>query len=246
MSGHSKWHNIQAKKGKMDSKRGKIFTKIGKELIMAAKNGGSSLEINAKLRDIVAKAKSNNMPQDTINRAIKKGAGELEGVSYEEIVYEGYGAEGVAVVVNTLTDKKNRSVATVRHAFDRCGGNMGASGCVSWMFAKKGQIIIERTEAMDEDEIMMIALEAGAEDVNVEDEMFEIITSVENFGVVREVLEGAGFEFASAELTMIPDNMTPISMEGAVKVQKLIDMLEDDDDVQDVYHNAEFPEEFEG
>jgi YebC/PmpR family DNA-binding regulatory protein len=246
MSGHSKWHNIQAKKGKMDSKRGKIFTKIGKELIMAAKNGGSSLEINAKLRDIVAKAKSNNMPQDTINRAIKKGAGELEGVSYEEIVYEGYGAEGVAVVVNTLTDKKNRSVATVRHAFDRCGGNMGASGCVSWMFAKKGQIIIERTEAMDEDEIMMIALEAGAEDVNTEEEMFEIITSVENFGVVREVLEGAGFEFASAELTMIPDNMTPISMEGAAKVQKLIDMLEDDDDVQDVYHNAEFPEEFEG
>lgn len=246
MSGHSKWHNIQAKKGKVDSKRGKVFTKIGKELIMAAKNGGSSLEINAKLRDVVAKAKSNNMPLDTITRAIKKGSGELEGVSYEEIVYEGYGAEGVAVVVNTLTDKKNRSVATVRHAFDRCGGNMGASGCVSWMFAKKGQIIIERTEAMDEDEIMMIALEAGAEDFNAEEEMFEIITAVENFGVVREVLEAAGFEFASAELTMIPDNMTPISMEGAVKVQKLIDMLEDDDDVQDVYHNAEFPEEFEG
>jgi YebC/PmpR family DNA-binding regulatory protein len=246
MSGHSKWHNIQAKKGKVDSKRGKVFTKIGKELIMAAKNGGSSLEINAKLRDVVAKAKANNMPLDTITRAIKKGSGELEGVSYEEIVYEGYGAEGVAVVVNTLTDKKNRSVATVRHAFDRCGGNMGASGCVSWMFAKKGQIIIERTEAMDEDEIMMIALEAGAEDFNAEEEMFEIITAVENFGVVREVLEAAGFEFASAELTMIPDNMTPISMEAAVKVQKLIDMLEDDDDVQDVFHNAEFPEEFEG
>jgi len=246
MSGHSKWHNIQAKKGKMDAKRGKIFTKIGKELIMAARNGGSSLEINAKLRDVVAKAKSNNMPQDTITRAIKKGAGELEGVNYEEIVYEGYGAEGVAVVVNTLTDKKNRSVATVRHAFDRCGGNMGGSGCVSWMFAKKGQIIIERTEAMDEDEIMMIALEAGAEDFNAEEEMFEIITAVENFGEVREVLEAAGLEFASAELTMIPDNMTPISMEAAVKVQKLIDMLEDDDDVQDVYHNAEFPEEFEG
>jgi YebC/PmpR family DNA-binding regulatory protein len=246
MSGHSKWHNIQAKKGKMDSRRGKIFTKIGKELIMAAKNGGSSLEINARLRDVVAKAKSNNMPLDTITRAIKKGAGELEGVNYEEIVYEGYGAEGVAVVVNTLTDKKNRSVATVRHAFDRCGGNMGASGCVSWMFAKKGQIIIERTEAMDEDEIMMIALEAGAEDFNAEEEMFEIITAVENFGEIREVLEAAGLEFASAELTMIPDNMTPISMEGAAKVQKLIDMLEDDDDVQDVYHNAEFPEEFEG
>lgn len=246
MSGHSKWHNIQAKKGKNDAKKGKIFTKIGKELIMAARNGGSSLDVNARLRDVVAKAKSNNMPLDTITRAIKKGAGELEGVSYEEIVYEGYGAEGVAVVVNTLTDKKNRSVATVRHAFDRCGGNMGASGCVSWMFAKKGQIIIERTEAMDEDEIMMMALEAGAEDFNAEEEMFEIITAVENFGQVREVLEAAGLEFASAELTMIPDNMTPISMEGAVKVQKLIDMLEDDDDVQDVYHNAEFPEEFEG
>ena len=246
MSGHSKWHNIQAKKGKNDAKKGKIFTKIGKELIMAARNGGSSLDVNARLRDVVAKSKSNNMPLDTITRAIKKGAGELEGVSYEEIIYEGYGAEGVAVVVNTLTDKKNRSVATVRHAFDRCGGNMGASGCVSWMFAKKGQIIIERTEAMDEDEIMMMALEAGAEDFNAEEEMFEIITAVENFGQVREVLEAAGLEFASAELTMIPDNMTPISMEGAVKVQKLIDMLEDDDDVQDVYHNAEFPEEFEG
>lgn len=246
MSGHSKWHNIQAKKGKMDSKKGKVFTKIGKELIMAAKNGGSSLEINARLRDVVAKAKSNNMPLDTITRAIKKGAGELEEINYEEIVYEGYGAEGVAVVVSTLTDKKNRSVATVRHAFAKCGGNMGASGCVNWMFAKKGQIIIERTEAMDEDEIMMLALEAGAEDFNAEQEMFEIITTVENFGVVREALEEAGFEFASAELTMIPDNIMPISMEGAVKVQKLIDMLEDDDDVQDVYHNAEFPDEFEG
>jgi len=246
MSGHSKWHNIQAKKSKVDSKRGKVFTKIGKELIMAAKFGGPSLEINARLRDVVAKAKSNNMPADTITRAIKKGSGELNDINYEEIVYEGYGAEGVAVVINTLTDKKNRSVATVRHAFDRHGGNMGANGCVHWMFAKKGQIVIERTPEMDEDEIMMIALEAGAEDFNAEVEMFEIITAVETFGAVREVLEGAGFEFASAELTMIPDNMTPVSLEGAAKVQKLIDMLEDDDDVQDVYHNAEFPEEFEG
>ncbi|MBZ9635270.1 YebC/PmpR family DNA-binding transcriptional regulator [Clostridium sp. FP1] len=246
MSGHSKWHNIQQKKGKVDSKRGKVFTKIGKELIMAAKFGGSSLEINAKLRDVVAKAKSNNMPADTITRAIKKGSGELNDINYEEIVYEGYGAEGVAVVINTLTDKKNRSVATVRHAFDRCGGNMGATGCVNWMFAKKGQIIIERKADMDEDEIMMLALEAGAEDFNAEVEMFEIITAIENFGAVREVLEAAGFEFASAEITMIPDNMTPVSLEGAAKVQRLIDMLEDDDDVQDVYHNAEFPEEFVG
>lgn len=246
MSGHSKWKNIQARKGKVDSKRGKIFTKIGKELIMAAKNGGSSLELNAKLRDVVAKAKYSNMPADTITRAIKKGSGELNDINYEEIVYEGYGAEGVAVVINTLTDKKNRSVATVRHAFDKHGGNMGANGCVHWMFARKGQIIIERTEAMDEDEIMLLALEAGAEDFNAETEMFEIITAVENFGAVRETLEAAGFEFESAALTIIPDNMTPVSMEGAGKVQRLIDMLEDDDDVQDVYHNAEFPEEFEG
>ncbi|WP_291632400.1 YebC/PmpR family DNA-binding transcriptional regulator [Clostridium sp.] len=246
MSGHSKWKNIQARKGKVDSKRGKVFTKIGKELIMAAKFGGASLEINAKLRDVVAKAKSNNMPADTITRAIKKGSGELDDINYEEIVYEGYAAEGVAVVVNTLTDKKNRSVATVRHAFDKHGGNMGAAGCVGWMFAKKGQLIIERTEAMDEDEIMMLALEAGAEDFNAEAEMFEIITDIENFGAVREVLETAGFEFVSAEFTMIPDNMIPVSLEGAGKVQRLIDMLEDDDDVQDVYHNAEYPEEFEG
>ncbi|MFT5871284.1 MAG: YebC/PmpR family DNA-binding regulatory protein [Clostridium sp.] len=246
MSGHSKWKNIQARKGKVDSKRGKVFTKIGKELIMAAKFGGASLEINAKLRDVVAKAKSNNMPADTITRAIKKGSGELDDINYEEIVYEGYAAEGVAVVVNTLTDKKNRSVATVRHAFDKHGGNMGAAGCVGWMFAKKGQLIIERTQDMDEDEIMMIALEAGAEDFNAEAEMFEIITTIENFGAVREVLETAGFEFVSAEFTMIPDNMIPVSLEGAGKVQRLIDMLEDDDDVQDVYHNAEFPEEFEG
>jgi YebC/PmpR family DNA-binding regulatory protein len=246
MSGHSKWHNIQAKKGKIDSKRGKVFTKIGKEIIMAAKNGGSSLEINAKLRDIVAKAKSNNMPADTITRAIKKGSGELNDINYEEIVYEGYGPEGVAVVVYTLTDKKNRSVATVRHAFDRHGGKMGSDGCVDWMFAKKGQLIIERTPEMDEDEIMMLALEAGAEDFNAEVEMFEIITAVENFGTVREALESTGFEFVSAEFTMIPDNMVQVDVEGAAKVQRLIDMLEDDDDVQDVYHNAEYPEEFEG
>ncbi|MBU3180039.1 YebC/PmpR family DNA-binding transcriptional regulator [Clostridium psychrophilum] len=246
MSGHSKWHNIQQKKGKIDVIRGKVFTKLGKEIIVAAKNGGSKLDANAHLRDVVAKAKSNNMPLETINRAIKKGAGELEGVNYEEIVYEGYGAEGVAIVVVTLTDKKNRSVATVRHAFDRHHGNMGSAGCVSWMFAKKGQIIIERTDDMDEDEVMMIALDAGAEDFNVEEEMFEIITSVESFGEVRESLEKKGFEFASAQITMIPDNMIPTSMEGAAKVQELIDMLEDNEDVQDVYNNAEYPEEFEG
>jgi YebC/PmpR family DNA-binding regulatory protein len=245
MSGHSKWHNIQAKKGKADARRGKIFTKIGKEIAVAAKNG-SSPETNAKLRDVIAKAKANNMAQDTITRAIKKGAGELDGVNYEELVYEGYGPAGVAVIVNTLTDNKNRSAGNVRYIFDRNGGNLGANGCVSFMFQRKGQIIIERKDSIDEDEVMMAALDAGAEDFNAEEEVFEIITAVEEFGTVREALEKAGYEFMSAELTMIPDTLTTLNMEDAEKVQKLIDKLEDDDDVQDVYSNAEFPEEWEG
>jgi DNA-binding regulatory protein, YebC/PmpR family len=245
MSGHSKWHNIQAKKGKADSKRGKIFTKIGKELAMACKNGGSSPDTNSKLRDVIAKAKASNMPQDTITRAIKKGAGELEGVNYEEIVYEGYGPSGVAVIVKTLTDNKNRSAGNVRAAFTKHGGNLGSTGCVSFMFQSKGQIIIERQDGMDEDEIMMQALDAGAEDFDAQEEVFEITTTPEDFGTVREALEGAGLEFLSAEITMIPDTMSAVDMETAAKVQKLIDKLEDDDDVQDVYHNAEFPEGFE-
>lgn len=245
MSGHSKWHNIQQKKGKIDAKRGKIFTKIGKELAVAAKMGGSSLDTNSKLRDVVAKAKSSNMPQDTITRAIKKGAGEMDGVNYEEIVYEGYAPCGVAVIVNTLTDNKNRTAGNVRYAFDRNAGNMGALGCVSFMFQKKGQIIIERKDDMDEDEIMMAALDAGAEDFNAQEEVFEITTAMEEFSNVREALEKAGYEFMSAELTMIPDTYVALNMEDSAKVQRLIDKLEDDDDVQDVYHNAEYPEEFE-
>lgn len=246
MSGHSKWHNIQAKKGKTDAKRGKIFTKIGKELVMASKTGGSSPDTNSKLRDIIAKAKANNMPQDTITRAIKKGAGEMDGVNYEEIVYEGYGPSGVAVIVKTLTDNKNRTAGNVRAAFTKQGGNMGSTGCVSFMFQTKGQIVIEKKDGMDEDEIMMQALDAGAEDFEAQEEVFEITTTPEDFGTVREALEGAGIEFLSAEVTMIPDTTAAVDMETAVKVQKLIDKLEDDDDVQDVYHNAEFPEEFEG
>ncbi|WMJ81215.1 YebC/PmpR family DNA-binding transcriptional regulator [Clostridium sp. MB40-C1] len=245
MSGHSKWHNIQAKKGKVDAKRGKIFTKIGRELMIASREGGSNLDANSKLRDVVAKARAANMPNDTIDRAIKKGAGELEGISYEEIVYEGYAPAGVAVMVKTLTDNRNRSAASVRHLFDKYGGNLGATGCVSYMFQKKGQIVIEKTENIDEDELMMIALEVGAEDFNSEDEVFEIITDPADFSTVREELEKAGYEFAQAEVTMIPDMMTSLDMETAPKVQKLIDLLEDDDDVQDVYHNAEFPEEWE-
>jgi YebC/PmpR family DNA-binding regulatory protein len=246
VSGHSKWHNIQARKGKVDAKRGKIFTKIGKELAVAAKNGGSNPESNGKLRDIIAKAKANNMPLDTITRAIKKGAGEMEGVNYEEIVYEGYGPEGVAVIVNVLTDNKNRSAGNVRHIFDKSGGNLGATGCVSWMFAQKGQIIIERTGEMDEDEIMMQALDAGAEDFGAEEEVFEITTAPGDFGKVREALESLGYTFVSAELTMIPDTTVVLGLETAEKVQRLIDRLEDDDDVQDVYTNAEFPDEWEG
>jgi len=245
MSGHSKWHNIQAKKGKADAKRGKIFTKIGKELIMAAKNGGSNPDINNKLRDVIAKAKANNMPQDTITRAIKKGAGESDGANYEEIVYEGYAPAGVAVIVNVLTDNKNRSAGNVRHAFTKHGGNMGSAGCVSFMFQKKGQLIIEKTDELDEDELMMIALDAGAEDFASEEEVFIITTSPDDFGTVREALEANKLEFLEADIKMIPDLYTAVDMDTAVKIQKMLDALEDDDDVQDVYHNVEFPEGFE-
>lgn len=244
MSGHSKWHNIQAKKGKADAKRGKIFTKIGKELIMAAKNG-SSPDTNNKLRDVIAKAKANNMPQDTITRAIKKGAGELAGVNYEEIVYEGYAPGGVAVIVNVLTDNKNRSAGNVRHAYTKYGGNMGSTGCVSFMFQKKGELVIEKTDETNEDELMMLALDAGAEDFASEEEVFVVTTTPEDFGTVREALESNGVEFLEADIKMIPDMYTSVDMDTAVKIQKMLDALEEDDDVQDVYHNAEFPEGFE-
>jgi YebC/PmpR family DNA-binding regulatory protein len=244
MSGHSKWHNIQAKKGKTDAKRGKIFTKIGKEIAVAAKMGGSNPEINGKLRDVIAKAKANNMPLDTVTRAIKKGAGEMDGVDYEEIVYEGYAPAGVAVIVNVLTENKNRSAGNVRHAFSKYGGNMGSTGCVSFMFQKKGQIIVEK-EAMDEDELMMLALDAGAEDFTSEDEVYVITTTPEDFSAVREALEGNSVEFLEADIKMVPDTYSSVDEETAVKIQKMLDALEDDDDVQDVYHNAEFPEGFE-
>ena len=246
MSGHSKWHNIQAKKGKVDAKRGKIFTKIGKEIMVVAKMGGSNLEANPKLRDVVAKAKAANMPLDTIQRAIKKAAGELESVTYEEIVYEGYGPSGIAVIVEVLTDNKNRSASNVRHGFSKYGGNMGSNGCVSFMFQKKGEIIVEKNESLDEDEFMMMALDGGAEDFVSEDEVYVITTSPEDFGSVRENLEGNNIEFLEAEVKRIPDNYTVIDEETAVSFQKMLDMLEDDDDVQNVYHNAEFPEGWEG
>ena len=242
MSGHSKWHNIQNKKGKADAKRGKIFTKIGRELMIAVKNGGPDPDNNPKLRDAIAKAKAANMPNDTVQRSIKKASGELSAVDYERIVYEGYGPSGVAVIVDTLTDNKNRSAGNVRSAFTKGGGNMGTTGCVGFMFQEKGEIVIEKGE-LDEEELMMMALDAGAEDFNSdEEEVFIITTAPEDFGTVREALEAEGLEFLEAAVKMIPDTYTEIDEEAAKKFQKMLDLLEDDDDVQEVYHNAEFPE----
>ena len=244
MSGHSKWHNIQNKKGKADAKRGKIFTKIGKELALAIKNGGANPDTNAKLRDVIEKAKAANMPNDNINRAIKKAEGELDSVNYEKIVYEGYGPSGVAVIVETLTDNKNRSAGNVRSAFTKGGGNMGTTGCVGFMFQEKGEIVIEK-EDRDEDEMMMLALDAGAEDFAAEEEVFVVTTTPEDFGTVREALEAEEIEFLEAAVKMVPDTYTAINEDDAKKFQKMLDLLDDDDDVTDVYHNAEFPEGWE-
>ena len=242
MSGHSKWHNIQNKKGKADAKRGKIFTKIGRELMIAVKNGGPDPDNNPKLGDAIAKAKAANMPNDTVQRSIKKASGELSAVDYERIVYEGYGPSGVAVIVDTLTDNKNRSAGNVRSAFTKGGGNMGTTGCVGFMFQEKGEIVIEKGD-LDEEELMMMALDAGAEDFNSdEEEVFIITTAPEDFGTVREALEAEGLEFLEAAVKMIPDTYTEIDEDAAKKFQKMLDLLEDDDDVQEVYHNAEFPE----
>ena len=245
MSGHSKWHNIQAKKSKVDAKRGKIFTKIGKEMMIAVKNGGPSLETNARLRDVVAKAKAANMPNDNIQRAIKKAAGDLDAVNFEKIVYEGYGPSGVAVIVETLTDNKNRPAGNVRSAFTKGGGNMGTSGCVGFMFQNKGEIVIEKTNDIDEDELMMMALDAGAEDFASEDEVYIVTTEPDDFGVVREALEEKGIEFLDADVKMIPDTYSQIDEVAAKSFQKMLDLLDEDDDVQEVYHNAEFPEGWE-
>lgn len=247
MSGHSKWHNIQNKKGKADAKRGKIFTKIGREIAVACKEGGANPDANSKLRDAIAKAKENNMPLDTISRAVKKGAGELGDAHFEEIVYEGYGPSGTALIVESLTDNKNRTAGNVRHTFDKYGGNMGTAGCVSFMFDKKGVIIVQKTSSIDEDELMMIALDAGADDFSSDDEeVFEIITSPDNFSSVREALEAATIELASAEVSMVPSVTVDLDNDTATRFTKLIDMLEDDDDVQNVWHNAEFPDGWEG
>lgn len=243
MSGHSKWANIKNKKEKTDSQRGKIFTKIGREIAIAVKEGGPDPANNSKLRDVIAKAKANNMPNDNISRSIKKASGEMDSVSYEEGTYEGYGPCGIAVIVDVVTDNRNRTAAEMRHIFDKSGGSLGASGCVSWMFTKKGVIIIERTALLNEDEVMMAALDAGAEDFVPQDDAFEVYTDPADFSSVREALEAAGYTFISAEIDMIPQNTVNISDAEAVqKVERFLEWLDDNDDVQDVFHNAILPE----
>lgn len=238
MSGHSKWSTIKHKKGRQDAIRGKIFTKLAKAIAVAARDGQDP-EMNSKLKDAITKAKMNNVPNDNIDRAIKKGAGELNGANYEEIIYEGYGPAGVAVIVQTLTDNKNRTAGDLRHAFDKNGGNLGTTGCVSFMFETKGQIMVEKNKDIDEDEFMMIALEAGAEDIQIEDEGYEVVTSPEEFQKVCDALEKENITFASAEVAMIPNTYTKLSTDDEKKMQKMLDMFDDNDDIQEVYHNWE-------
>ena len=239
MSGHSKFANIKHKKEKNDAKKGKIFTVIGREIAVAVKEGGSDPANNSRLRDIIAKAKANNMPNDTIERGIKKAAGDLGNVTYEFCTYEGYGPKGIAIIVDCLTDNKNRTAGNVRSAFTKGNGNMGTSGCVSYMFDKKGQIIIDKEECeMDADELMMIALDAGAEDFAEEEDSYEVLTDPDDFSAVREALEAEGIPMISAEVTMIPQNYVELTDEADIKaLNKTLDLLDDDDDVQNVYHN---------
>ena len=238
MSGHSKWHNIAAKKGKADAARGKVFTKLGRELLIAVKEGGPDPAGNSKLKNVIAKCKAANMPNDTINNAIKKASTSNE--NYEEMTYEGYGPNGVAVIVEAATDNKNRTAADVRHAFDKAGGNLGTSGCVSYMFNKKGVIVIEKESTkLAEDDLMMLALDAGAEDFTADEEVYEIITAPENFSEVRENLESNNLEFLEAEVKMVPTTYVALDEKSSEKMQRLIDNLDDLDDVANIYHNAE-------
>lgn len=244
MSGHSKWHNIQATKNKADAVRGKIFTKIGREIAVAVKMGGADPNSNASLRAVIAKAKQNNMPNDNITRSIKKASGELGNVNYEEITYEGYGVGGSALIVKCLTDNKNRTAGDVRHAFDKHGGSLGAVGCVSYLFDNKGVMILENKD-IDEEKLIDMCLEAEAEDVINDGDVFQIITSPSDFNKVKEALEGQGLNFVSAEVTMIPQSTIDLPENQFSTFEKLLDTLEDLDDVQDVYHNVNLPDEEE-
>ena len=238
MSGHSKWHNIQAKKGKADAARGKVFTKLWRELLMAVKQGGPDPVGNSKLKDVISKCKANNMPNDTINNAIKKAAGAGNSENYEEITYEGYGPNGVAIIVNASTDNKNRTAADVRHVFDKFGGNLGTSGCVSYMFEKKGVIVIEKAECkLGEDDLMMLALENGAENMEVEDEVYEITSAPEEFSKLSQALEENGISFLEADVKMVPNNYISLDENGVRKMELILEKLDELDDVIDVYHN---------
>jgi YebC/PmpR family DNA-binding regulatory protein len=241
MSGHSKFANIKHKKEKNDAAKGKIFTVIGREIAVAVKEGGSDPANNFKLAQVIAKAKANNMPNDTIERGIKKAAGELGAVDYQYNTYEGYGPSGIAIIVDTLTDNQNRTAANVRSAFVKGGGSIGTQGCVSFMFDKKGQIIIDKEECnLEADDLMMIALEAGADDLQEEEDSFEILTSEDDFEAVCQALKEEGIPTVSAEVTMIPQNYVSVTDEKAVKgIRRILDILDDDDDVQNVYHNWE-------
>lgn len=240
MSGHSKWNNIKRKKGAADAVRGKIFTKLGREIQVAVKSGGPDPESNAKLKDIIAKAKTNNMPNDNIQRSIKKASGAGESENYEEIIYEGYGPAGVAVMVRTLTDNRNRTAGDVRHLFDRNGGNLGTTGCVSFMFQDKGHLTILREDFDDEEQVMLDVLEAGADDFEAGDEVYEVLTEADDFETVRDALQAKNYYFEASGVEPTPDNWIAIEDETAqTQMEKLIDMLEDNDDVQEVFHNWE-------
>ena len=243
MSGHSKWHNIQATKNKADAARGKIFTKIGREIVVAVKAGGPDPASNAKLRDIISKAKQNNMPNDNIQRSIKKASGELNAVNYEEITYEGYGVGGSAVIVKCLTDNKNRTAGDVRHAFDKHNGSLGSLGCVSYLFDNKGILILENTPAVDEEKLIDMCLEAEAEDVINDGDVYQIVTAPSDFNKVKENLEGQGLVFLSTEVTMVPQNYVDLDESQLSTFTKMVDTLEALDDVQNVYHNVNMPEE---
>lgn len=240
MSGHSKWHNIQAKKGKADAARGKTFTKLGRELLMAVKQGGPDPAGNSKLKDVIAKCKAANMPNDTINSAIKRASGAGNNENYEEITYEGYGPNGVAIIVNATTDNRNRTAADVRHAFDKSGGSLGTNGCVSYMFNRKGIIVIEQESTdMEEDDLMMLALECGADDFESGEDYYEISTAPEKFSDVREKLEEKGLSFVEADIQMVPTSYVKLDEHGAEVMEKLLERLDELDDVAEVFHNWE-------
>ncbi len=244
MSGHSKWHNIQAKKGKADAQRGKIFTKLGREILVAVKQGGPDPDSNSKLRDVISKCKANNMPNDNIERSIKKAAGEGSNANYEDVVYEGYGPNGVAIIVEATTDNRNRTAGDVRHIFDKFGGNLGTTGSVSWMFDKKGVLVIEKASSkLSEDDLMMEAIELGAENFEPDEEFYEITTTPEDFSKIREGLEAKGVEFVEAEVRMIPQNYITLEGDANRKMGLIIEQLEDNDDVSEVWHNWDEPEE---